>query len=79
MVKKRAERLTPCDDPIVLLARTCRGNWIARSPSGAFGGVFLRRGHAVKYALEKNGHRPESILEVSYSELDNSGGSTETG
>ncbi|WGR73011.1 hypothetical protein MTX25_09200 [Bradyrhizobium sp. ISRA432] len=69
-----------CYDSIVFLGRNCRGNWVARSQTGAFGGLFLTRRHALKYALAKNGYRPESIVELSFSiELDISGGPIETG
>ena len=32
--------------------------------SGLYGGLFVSRAQAVKYALFENGHRPETIVEL---------------
>ncbi|MGR4932636.1 hypothetical protein ACIPUD_38505 [Bradyrhizobium sp. CAR08] len=48
----------------VLLGKDRRGNWVVREENGAFGGVFVQRDHALKYALSKNGHHPETIFDV---------------
>ncbi|WP_333919214.1 hypothetical protein [Bradyrhizobium sp. CCBAU 45321] len=37
----------------------------ARTERRFFRGLFLNRTHAFKYALSKNGHHPETIVEVS--------------
>ena len=50
---------------IVFIGRNGRGNWIAREQNGLFGGLFVNRAQALKYALFENGHRPETIVEVS--------------
>lgn len=42
-----------------------RGNWVAREVNGAFGGLFVNRAHAFKYALFESGYHPETIVEVS--------------
>ena len=34
-------------------------------PNGLFGGLFVSRTQAVKYALFENGHHPETIVELS--------------
>lgn len=48
-----------------------RGNWVAREQNGIFGGLFVSRAQALKYALFENGHCSETIFEVSYEiELD---------
>ncbi|UPK07956.1 hypothetical protein IVB05_09885 [Bradyrhizobium sp. 170] len=51
--------------PTVLVGRNRRGNWVARERNGFFGGLFVNRTHALKYALFENGHHPETIVEVS--------------
>lgn len=57
--------------PTVFVGRNCRGNWIACEQNGIFGGIFLNRAQAFKYALRKNGHHPEAIIELSHEiELD---------
>lgn len=57
--------------PTVFVGRNRRGNWIACEQNGTFGGLFVNRGQAFKYALRKNGHHPETIVELSHElELD---------
>jgi hypothetical protein len=56
---------------IVLIGRNSRGQWIAQEQNGLFGGLFVNRAQAVKYALFENGHHPETIVELwRESELD---------
>lgn len=47
----------------VFVGRNRCGNWVAREQNGIFGGLFVNRAQAFKYALRKNGHRPEAIIE----------------
>lgn len=49
----------------VFVGRNRRGNWVAREQNGKFGGLFVNRAQALKYALFENGHDPETIVEVS--------------
>ncbi|MBP1299772.1 hypothetical protein [Bradyrhizobium elkanii] len=49
---------------IVFVGRNRAGHWVAREQRGAFGGSFVDRAQALKYALHKNGRHPESIIEV---------------
>lgn len=48
----------------VLIGRNGRGQWIARERNGLYGGLFISRQNAVRYALFENGHRPEAIIMV---------------
>lgn len=50
---------------IIFVGMNGRGNWVAREQNGAFGGVFVNRDQAFKYALFENGYHPETIVEVS--------------
>lgn len=50
---------------IVFIGKNRHGNWVACERSGVFGGLFLNRAQAFKYALFKNGHHPETIVDVS--------------
>lgn len=60
--------------PTVFVGRNRRGNWIACEQNGIFGGVFVNRAQALKYALRENGYHPEMIVELSHEiELDVSG------
>lgn len=57
--------------PTVFVGRNRRGNWIACEQNGIFGGLFVNRAEAFKYALRENGHHPETIVELSHEmELD---------
>ncbi|WLA46699.1 hypothetical protein QIH83_10855 [Bradyrhizobium elkanii] len=49
---------------IVLVGRDRAGNWVARERRGAFGGFFISRAQALRYALFENGGHPERIIEV---------------
>ena len=50
---------------VVFIGRNGRGNWVAREQNGLFGGLFVNRAQAFKYALFENGHQLETIIEVS--------------
>ncbi len=41
---------------------TAGGNWVAQEQNGLFGGLFVNRAQAMKYALFENGHHPETIV-----------------
>jgi hypothetical protein len=53
-----------CSSPsaIVFIGRNRRGQWVAQQQNGLFGGLFVNRAQAVKYALFENGltQRPSS-------------------
>jgi hypothetical protein len=40
------------------------GHWVAQKQHGLFGGLFVNRAQAFKYALFENGHQPETIVEL---------------
>ena len=50
---------------IVFIGRNGRGQWVAQEQNGLYGGLFVSRAQAVKYALFENGHHPETIIELS--------------
>jgi hypothetical protein len=59
---------------IVFIGRSKSGNWIALEQNGLYGGMFVRRAEAFKYALFENGRHPETIVELSREiELDMNG------
>jgi hypothetical protein len=51
-----------CASNIVIIGRNSRGNWVAQEQNGLFGGLFVNRAQAMKYALFENGHHPETIV-----------------
>jgi len=56
---------SPAVSNIVLIGRNRSGNWIAREQNGLFGGLFVNRARAIRYALFENGRHPETIIELS--------------
>jgi hypothetical protein len=48
-----------------LIGRNSRGNWVARDQGGLYGGLFVSRADAVKFALFENGNRRQGIALVS--------------
>lgn len=57
--------------PTVYVGRNRHGNWVAREKNGIFGGLFVDRAQAFKYALWENGYRPQTIVELPHEiELD---------
>ena len=51
---------------IVFIGRNRRGQWVAQEQNGLYGGLFVNRTQALKYALFENGHHPETIIELSH-------------
>jgi hypothetical protein len=49
---------------VVFIGKNSRGNWVAQEQNGLYGGLFVNRAQAVKYALFENGHHPETIVEL---------------
>jgi hypothetical protein len=59
---------------IVFIGKNSRGRWVVQEQNGLYGGLFVNRAQAFKYALFENGHHPETIIELSRElELDMSG------
>ena len=59
---------------IVFIGKNRRGQWVAQEQNGLYGGLFVSRAQAVKYALFENGRHPETIVELSREiELDMAG------
>ncbi|KRR26952.1 hypothetical protein CQ14_30215 [Bradyrhizobium lablabi] len=50
---------------IVFIGRNRRGQWVAQEQNGLYGGLFVNRAQALKYALFENGRQPETIIELS--------------
>ncbi|ABD87700.1 hypothetical protein [Rhodopseudomonas palustris] len=57
---------------IVLIGRNSRGQWVVRENNGLFGGLFVDREAALRYATAGNGRRggamiwPVSELELAF-------------
>jgi hypothetical protein len=55
-----------CSSPstVVFIGRNRRGQWVAQEQNGLYGGLFVSRAQAIKYALFENGHHLETIVEL---------------
>jgi hypothetical protein len=51
-----------CHSTIVFIGKNSRGQWVAREQNGLYGGLFVSRTAAVRYALFENGHHPEAVI-----------------
>jgi hypothetical protein len=49
---------------VVFIGQNRRGQWIAQEQNGLYGGLFVSRAQAIKYALFENGHHLETIVEL---------------
>ena len=49
---------------ITFIGKNSRGNWVAQEQYGLYGGLFVNRAQAFKYALFENGRHPETIVEL---------------
>lgn len=59
---EKADEPPSCYQNLVLIGRNSRGNWVAQESHGLFGGLFVSRAQAVKYALSENGDHPATIV-----------------
>jgi hypothetical protein len=49
---------------LVFIGRNRCGQWVAQEQHGLFGGLFVDRAQAIKYALFENCDHPETIVEL---------------
>ncbi len=56
--------IVPSSSTIVFVGRDGRGNWVVQEQNGLYGGLFVNRAQAIRYALFENGHHPETIVEL---------------
>lgn len=54
-----------CRSGLVFVGKNSRGNWVAQEENGLFGGLFINRAEAVRYALFENGRRLEAVVAAS--------------
>lgn len=50
---------------IVLIGKDGLNRWVAREQNGRFGGLFVSRAHAIKFALCELGRSPHAIIDIS--------------
>jgi hypothetical protein len=49
---------------VVFIGRNRSGQWVAQEQNGLYGGLFVSRAQAIKYALFENGQHLETIVEL---------------
>jgi hypothetical protein len=49
---------------MTFIGKNRRGNWVAQEQHGLYGGLFVNRAQAFKFALFENGHHPDTIVEL---------------
>jgi len=54
----------PPGSSLFLIGKNSRGNWVVQDQYGLYGGLFVNRAEAVKYAMFENGHRPQAVIMV---------------
>ena len=60
--------------PLFRVGRNSHGDWVVEDESGRYGGIFVDRSEAVKYALFESGYRQPAVLMIpGIMELDMSG------
>jgi hypothetical protein len=50
--------------PLFRVGRNSHGDWVVEDESGRYGGIFVDRSEAVRYALFENGHRQHAVVMV---------------
>jgi hypothetical protein len=48
----------------VFIGRNRRGQWVVQEQNGLYGGLFVSRAQAIKYALFENGQHLDTIVEL---------------
>jgi hypothetical protein len=49
---------------LFLIGKNSRGHWVVRDSSGLYGGLFIDRVHALKYAMSENGNHSRAVVMV---------------
>jgi hypothetical protein len=48
----------------VFIGTDRHGNWVVRDQAGQFGGLFVNRVEALRFAMLENQHRPQAVILV---------------
>jgi hypothetical protein len=54
----------PSRNNLFMIGRNSHGSWVVRDQAGLYGGLFVDRTEALRFALFENGHRPQAVLMV---------------
>jgi hypothetical protein len=61
------------------IGRDSKGHWVVQDDQRLYGGLFVDRSAALKFAMFENGHRPQAVIMVpGIFELELAGGTPAT-
>jgi len=46
------------------IGKDSHGHWVVQDEKGLYGGLFVDRAAALKFAMFENGHRPQAVIMV---------------
>jgi hypothetical protein len=58
------EAYPPSTHPQFRIGRDSCGHWVVQDERGLYGGLFVDRAQALKYALFENGNHPQAVIMV---------------
>jgi hypothetical protein len=50
--------------PLFFIGKNSRGNWVVQDQQHLFGGLFIDRRAALRFALFENGNQPQAVIMV---------------
>ena len=50
--------------PLFMIGKDSRGNWVVQDQLGKCGGLFIDRVKALRFALFENGNNPQAVVMV---------------
>jgi hypothetical protein len=50
--------------PLFFIGKNSRGNWVVQDQHHLYGGLFIDRAAALRFALFENGNRPQCVVMV---------------
>jgi len=50
--------------PLFMIGKNSRGNWVVQDQLGKCGGLFIDRVKALRFALFENGNNPKAVVMV---------------
>ncbi len=57
--------IRPCSNSTTFrIGKDSRGNWVVQDEQGIYGGLFVNRVEALKFAMFENGNRPQAVVMV---------------
>jgi hypothetical protein len=64
MDKDEPPSLSDWKSSLFLVGKDSHGNWVVQDQRGLYGGLFVDRAEALKFAMFENGNRPQDVIMV---------------